>query len=164
MASPSLRRAGELGKRAGSFSRLPGAVAGRSADCCGGFQGATLPADQRMPCATDPLRSPHLFAGPSLRSPGRPDGLSLMTLLSCPHSRCPRLGQNHLGGVELWSTPGQRLLRRAREQPCLPTRLWWDPHSGGRLLRCGVLGELARPCPRKGSIQQAFAFGYRSPY
>lgn len=105
---------------------------------------------------TDPL-------SPSLRLPGRPPGLSLMMPLSCPHSRCPGLGQSHLGGVEPRSAPGQRLLRRVREQPCLPTGLSWDRDSEGRLPRCGVLGKLARRCPRKGSIQPAFAFGHGSP-
>lgn len=64
--SPSLRRAGELGKREGCFLSSPGAGAGRSADCCRGFQGATLPAGQRMHGATDPLRSRRLSAGPTL--------------------------------------------------------------------------------------------------
>lgn len=74
---------------AGCFSHSPGAGAGRTADRCGDFQGATLPADQRMPCATDPLRCRRL--SPSLRGL-RPQvtgsaarALSLMATSSCPH-------------------------------------------------------------------------------
>lgn len=140
------------------LGRLLRWLPGRHASC--GPEDALRHRPSEIPASvrgTDPL-------SPSRRSPGRPHGLSLMTLLSGPHSRRPRLGQNHVGGVELWSTPGQRLLRRARKQPCLPTRLSWDHDSGGRLPRCDVLGQLARQCPRKGSVQQAFAFGYRSPY
>lgn len=115
--SPSFRRAGDLGKPAGCFSLSPGAGAGSTANCRGGFRGATLPADQRMPCATDPLRSRHVSAGPTLchRLSGHRVGRvgSLMTPLCCLPSRRSRLEQSHLGGVEPWSAP--------RQPSCLPT-------------------------------------------
>lgn len=56
--SPSLRRAGELGKPAGFPARSSGAGAGGSAHCGIWFRGATLPADQRMPRGTDPPSDP----------------------------------------------------------------------------------------------------------
>lgn len=56
MVSPSLRRAGELGKPAACPSRSPGAGAGLSADCRGGPPSATRPADPGMSArGPDPL-------------------------------------------------------------------------------------------------------------
>lgn len=83
---------------------------------------------------TDPL---------PLRSPGwAARALSLLTPLSCPYSRHPRLGQ-HLqppwGGVELRCAPGQRLRRRAPEQPRLPIWLTSDRGCSWWLSRSGVL-------------------------
>lgn len=166
--SPSRRRAGELGKPAAYPSRWPGAGAGSSAGCRGGLRSATLPADQRMSRSMDPRRSRHPSAGPTLCHPGRGTGGS-STSLSDDAPPLPTLpppevraeSRATLGGVELHL--GRGCLGGLGSSRAFRTRLTSDRDSGWWLHRSGVLGDLrARQCLRKGSIQRALAFGYRS--
>lgn len=147
MASPSLRRAGELGKPAAvSFSYSPGAGAGRTAGrwrwlpgrhASGGPEDALRYRPSEIPASvrgTDSLVTVSRFNGSAARALADDDP-------QLPTLRCPRLGRSHLGGVEPRSPLGQRLLRRrAQEKPCLQTRFSRDRDSRGRFPRCGVLG------------------------
>lgn len=167
MASPSLRRAGELGKRAPRARRGPvqdsrptAAVASetpralRTRGCPRADRTLSVPASVH---GTDPLL---------LRSPGwAARALSLLTPLSCPHSRHPRLGQ-HLEppwvGLSCGAHPGKGCVGGLGS--CRAFR------SGSRRIRLQLVtfqvwsaGEpRVRQCPRKGSIQRALAFVYRS--
>lgn len=145
MASPSLwRRAGELGKPAACPSRSPGAGAGLSADCRSSLRSAPRPADPGMSVrGPDPLcprvcprDRPSASQVTRVGSTGSlsADAPQLPTL---PPSEVGAASRATLGGVELRCVPGQRLRRRARELPRLPTHVgsdcsWW-------LSRCGVL-------------------------
>lgn len=138
MASPSLRRAGELGKPAACPSRSPGAGAGLSADCRSGLRNATRPADPGMSArGPDPLcprvcprDRPSASQVTRVGSTGSlsADAPQLPTL---PPSKVGAASRTTLGGVELRCAPGQRLRRRARELPRLPIRLTSDPTAVG---------------------------------
>lgn len=179
--SPSRRRAGELGKPAVCPSRSPGAGAGLCPL-------PRWPPERHAPCGpgdvrarTGPSLSPRLSTGQTLcrclsGGPGGQHGLSLSAdapqLPTLPPSEVGAASRATLGGVELRCAPGQRLRRRAREQPRLPIRLtsdrdrsWWLSGSGvlGNSGSASVLGRAPFNEPRRSGtarcVRSAFAGG-----